>query len=372
MKKVVSLLYIIVLVPLLLGCGSIYSNFREVEHLLVIQTMGIDRSEEGIELSLASAADKSSGPIRLSGQGKSITTAIDRVRRRTYEDELFCSHINHIVLGEECARQSVEDIISYICRSPDIRIDVPLYVVQGGNASDLVMDSGSDTIGASEILDGIQVSLDGRDDFRSFTAAEVARSLARHGSALICALETADAAKDSEEDSKTATVSGYAVIRNGALCGFLDREQSIAAGLLLNDPGISDITVRGSHRKPVTIEIDRGSSTVQPVTDETGKLTGLDIYVQVGASVMETEGEDPAGTDYLTAQLEAAVSRMVGKLLSSAKELGADFLGLGSRIERLMPDEFREPGSFAEVLPELELRVHVLGDLEHTNDIKDA
>lgn len=371
MKKAFLLLYIILFSPLLTGCGSIYSNFREVEHLLVIQTMGIDQGQGGIELSLASAADKGSGPIRLSGQGESITTAIDRVRRRSYEDELFCSHINHIVLGEECARQGVEDIIAYICRSPDIRIDVPLYVVQGGKAADLVMESGSDTIGASEILNGVQVSLDGRDDFRSFTAAEVARSLARHGSALICALEYTDAAKDSEEESKTATVSGYAVIRNGALCGFLDRDQAIAAGLLLNDPGISDITVRGADRKSVTIEIDRGSSTVQPLRDDAGKLIGLEIYVQVGASVAEAEG-DPAGTDYLTAQLEAAVSRQIGMLLRSAKELGADFLGLGSRIERLMPDEFRESGSFAEVLPELELRVHVLGDLEHTNDIKDA
>ena len=371
MKKAVFLLYIIFFSLLLTGCGSIYSNFREVEHLLVIQTMGVDRIDGGIGLSLVSAADKGSGPIRLSGQGESITAAIDRVRRRSYEDELFCSHINHIVLGEECARQGVDDIIAYICRSPDIRIDVPLYVVQGGDASDLLMEAGSDTIGASEILDGIQVSLDGRDDFRSFTAAEVARSLARHGSALICALEYAEATRGSEESSATVTVSGYAVIRNGALCGFLDRDQAIAAGLLLCDPGISDITVRGADRKPVTIEIDRGSSRVQPVTDGEGNLTGLEIFVEVGASVAETGG-DPAGSDYLTAQLEAAVSQRVGKLLSSAKELGADFLGLGSRIERLMPDEFREPGSFAELLPELEFRVHVLGELEHTNDIKDA
>ena len=371
MKKARSLLYIIILVPLLTGCGSIYSNFRELEHMLVIQTMGIDRREGSIELSLASAADKSSGPVRLSGQGESVTSAIDRVRRRSYEDELFCSHINHIVLGEDCARQGVEDILAYICRSPDIRIDVPLYVVRNGTAADLVMDSGSDTIGASEILDGIQVSLSGRDAFRSFTAAEVARSLARNGSALICALEYTEAAKDSEEDNKTATVSGYAILRNGALCGFLDRDQAIAAGLLLNDPGISDITVRGADRKPVTIEIDRGSSVVQPVTDETGKLTGLEIFVQVGASVAETSG-DPAGTDYLTARLEATVSRQVGELLTSAKELGADFLGLGSRIERHLPDELRETGSFAELLPELEFRVHVLGELEHTNDIKDA
>lgn len=371
MKKALSLLYIIIMLPLLCGCDSFFLNQREVEHLLVIQTMGIDRDGEDVSLSLASAADRTRGPVRLSGRGESVTTAIDRIRRHSYENDLFSAHVSHIVIGEAAAKDGISGIIAYICRSPDIRIDVPMYVVKGGTAAELVLNSGDDSVGASEILNGIQTSLRDHDAFRSITAAEAARSLARHGSTLICALEYADGSKDGEGGGKTASICGYAVIRNGALCAFLDREESIAAGLLMNETGISDVVVKDHGGKPVTLEIDRGSAVISAVTDDGGTLTGLDIFVRVGATVTETE-DDSAGTDYLTARLESAVSDSISAVLSAEKELGADFLGLGSRIKGLSGDRFREPGSLAAALPELTLRVHVSAELAHTNDIRDT
>lgn len=371
MKKALSLLYVIIMLPLLCGCDSLFLNQREVEHLLVIQTMGIDRDGEDVSLSLASAADRTSGPVRLSGRGESVTTAIDRIRRHSYENDLFSAHVSHIVIGEAAAKDGIDGIIAFICRSPDIRIDVPMYVVKGGTAAELVLNSGDDSVGASEILNGIQTSLRDHDAFRSITAAEAARSLARHGSTLICALEYADGSKDGEDGGKTASICGYAVIRNGALCAFLDRKESIAAGLLMNEAGISDVVVKDHGGKPVTLEIDRGSAEISAVTDDGGTLTGLDVFVRVGATVTETE-DDSAGTDYLTARLESSVSDSVGAVLSAEKELGADFLGLGSRIKGLSGDRFREPGSFALALPELTLRVHVSAELSHTNDIRDA
>ena len=46
MKRGLSLLIIICMLLSLSGCSGIYSNFRELERLLVIQTMGIDFAEE--------------------------------------------------------------------------------------------------------------------------------------------------------------------------------------------------------------------------------------------------------------------------------------------------------------------------------------
>lgn len=371
MKKALSLLYIIVTLPLLCGCGTVFPSRREVEHLLVIQTMGIDRDGEGVSLSLASAADRSNGPVRLSGQGETVTTAIDRIRRHSREKELFAAHIGHVVVGEEAARNGLDSVIAYICRSPDIRIDVPLYVVKGGTAAELVLDAGDESVGASEILDGIQTSLGDRGELRSITAAEAARTLARHGSTLVCALDCAEGAKVGEDGGMTASLCGYAVIRNGALCAFLDRGESVAAGILMNEAGISDIVLADHNGSPVTLTLDRASTELRAVTDDSGELTGLDVFVRVGATVAET-GNDSAGTDYLAAKLESAVSGSVCAVLGAERELGADFLGLGSRIKGLSGDRFREPGSFALALPELELRVRVSAELTHTNDIRDT
>ncbi len=47
MKKLVSLLLALAMMPGLAGCGSVYSNYREMEQLLVLQTMGLDSAAEG-------------------------------------------------------------------------------------------------------------------------------------------------------------------------------------------------------------------------------------------------------------------------------------------------------------------------------------
>lgn len=370
-KTVFLLLYIIAAMPLLCGCGSVFPNRREVERLLVIQTMGIDRDTEGVELSLASAADRSNGPMRLSGRGESVTSALSRISRHCRERDLFSAHISHVVIGEEAARNDLESVIAYICRSPDIRIDVPLYVVRRGTAAELVLDTGDGSVGASEILKGIQTSLRECGELHGSSAAEAARALDRYGSTLLCALELSESAGTDGEDGKTASVCGCAVIRNGALCAFLDREETIAAELLMNRGGVNELVLADHEGRPVTLELERGETEVYAVTDENGELTGLDIYVELSATVAESEGEY-AGTDYLTARLEEAVSERVCAVLNAERTLGADFLALSSRIKGLSGERFREPGSLAAVLTELELRVSVGAELTHTNDIRDT
>ena len=90
MKRGLSLLIIICMLLSLSGCSGIYSNFRELERLLVIQTMGIDFAEEGVGISLASGANSDgSSPVRLFSTGVSITSAIAHILSYSQEQELF-------------------------------------------------------------------------------------------------------------------------------------------------------------------------------------------------------------------------------------------------------------------------------------------
>ncbi|MEI3102378.1 MAG: Ger(x)C family spore germination C-terminal domain-containing protein [Oscillospiraceae bacterium] len=92
---------------------------------------------------------------------------------------------------------------------------------------------------------------------------------------------------------------------------------------------------------------------------------------------MESGSSRAEGTEeyinYLTGQLESAVSRQLSELLQSSMQLKADFLGLAGRVERSSPENFRlMEQDFTEVLPSLELQISVSGRLSHTNDIKEA
>lgn len=408
MKKLLIIIYIVVFTLPLAGCKSIYNNYKEIEQLLVIQTMGLDEQSNGILLTLASAGGSNgSQPRRLSAVGQSITTAMERIYSYSYEEQLFLSHVGQLVIGESAAEAGIDDYLGYISRTPEMRLDMPMFVVIGGKAEDAVMNVGDGKRGISEVLETVEVSSRRRGDSGIYTAADVLRDSMRWGSALICALECTEASETPENSGGsqssqtesnnreqspqqnpnnsnsidnprlTAAAKGFAVIREGKLCRYLSREQAIAVGILRNNAGISDVQVKDRHGDLVVLEIDSGSSRAKPVWAGPGELKGLDVQVDVQATVIEIQGggelQSAEYTDHLTAQLESLISGYVTETLQASKELKADFLGLATAVENHSPDYFRKLSrDFPELLPELELTVTVRGQLRHTNDMRDS
>ena len=410
MKRGISLLIIICILLSLSGCSGIYSNFRELERLLVIQTMGIDFAEEGVGISLASGAKSDgSSPVRLFSTGVSVTSAVAHILSYSQEQELFLSHTSHVVLGEEAAKNGINGYLSYICRSPNLRTDIPLYIVKGGTAQEAVMQVGDGSKGISEVLEAVRANVDERGDSKAFSASDLLRDLERNGSGLVCAIECSPSIQEGgtkqeggsgsssgtdsaespdstggsgsgeekqEKQALTAAAVGYGVIRGDRLCAYIDKEQAIGVGLLLNIVGISNIVVKDRYATPVTLELDQGSSEIKPVWAEDGSLEMLDIQIKAAANIAEIGGgghfSEPDYEDYLTAQLETAVSERVSSVIQLSKTLQADFLGLGNIVEMDDAEKYRAlGGDFASLLPGLTVRISVSGQIKHTNDIRD-
>lgn len=410
MKRGLSLLIIICMLLSLSGCSGIYSNFRELERLLVIQTMGIDFAEEGVGISLASGANSDgSSPVRLFSTGVSVTSAVAHILSYSQEQELFLSHTSHVVLGEEAAKNGINGYLSYICRSPNLRTDIPLYIVKGGTAQEAVMQVGDGSKGISEVLEAVRANVDERGDSKAFSASDLLRDLERNGSGLVCAIECSPSIQEGgtkqeggsgsssgtdsaespdstggsgsgeekqEKQALTAAAVGYGVIRGDRLCAYIDKEQAIGVGLLLNIVGISNIVVKDRYATPVTLELDQGSSEIKPVWAEDGSLEMLDIQIKAAANIAEIGGgghfSEPDYEDYLTAQLETAVSERVSSVIQLSKTLQADFLGLGNIVEMDDAEKYRAlGGDFASLLPGLTVRISVSGQIKHTNDIRD-
>ena len=422
MKRFLSLLITICSLPALSGCGSIYSNYREIQQLMVVQTMGIDREKGGVQVSMAAAAEASGGgPRRMSAQGSTVTAAIDRAYKLSYEEEIFFSHVNHLLVGEAAAEEGLDAVLDYVSQSPTMRIDIPLYIVRGGTANQAVMEVGDSSKGISEVMQTVHESFASPSNSRVFTVADTINSLLRYGSALVCAVECVPSSesvspgksesaqgggeqntqegegqntqqgeeqnpqpeegqnaqdKTQGENPLMAVPAGYAVIRDGKLCKFIEPEEAVAVGLLTGSLPITDITVTDRNGKNASLELNQGSAQIVPVWGGKGQLKGLNIQAQVSASVLETDnwqhGSSSEYINHLTAQLESAVSQRLSSLLRTSMKLKADFLGLAGQVERKSPENYRLMSQrFSELLPGLELQITVSGQLSHTNDMKD-
>ena len=378
MKRAMIYLLCLAALPWLGGCNSIYSNYREIENLLVVRSVGFDREDGGTRFSLASSANDDGEPIRMSTNGDSISDAMERIRNYSSQEDIFYPHVEHILLGENAARVSIEDYIAFFCRSPELRIDIPLYIVKGGTAAQAVLDTGSDSRCISEILQTEQERLAVSGDSNVFSTAEIYLSMERSGAALACAIKCAQSAEAVDGDTQMLTViaDGYAIIKDGKLCGYIEPELAPAVGMLSGDMGISNVTVNAPDGDAVTLQLNHCRSGITPRWDGDA-LIGFDVDIDLSASINESGHplplSDPEQERLLCDSLNARVTELTESVLRTSQELGADFLNLNYAAELDSPKKYSAlGGGFEALFPELEISVSVSSRISHTNNISNG
>lgn len=372
MKRILLFLFLL-LAPLLIGCGSLYAQRREVEQLQVMETLGLDPGPGGVVLSLASSSGVGDGKaLCYSAAGASISDAMDRLRNRSLEALLFCGHLQHILIGEEAARQGLDGFLAFVCRSSDLRLDMPMYLVLGTSAGDTMRTTGT---GEKNIADALTAMEDDRDKpSRLSTAGTVLRDLERQGSSLVRTLRVQDAAEEDPDGAKTVVPEGFGVLIGGKLAATVGPEDALAVQLLTDALSPCPLVIYDEEGSAVTLELQEGGSRLQPVWGEDGALSGLDVAVDVRAVVLEMDGFEQVADEQvlrdLNARMETEISRRLGNVLRLSRRLEADFLGLGRKLEQQAPRRCRGlDRALGPLLPGLSLSVSVRGEISHSHDI---
>ena len=377
MRRIFTLALAALQLLLLAGKGGVRGNYRELEQLLVIQTMGVDTRANGMTLSLAAKGDSEQGVKRMRAAASSMTAAMERIRLESFEEELFCAHIGQLLVGEKAAEAGLTDLLADLARSPDLRLDLPLFVIREDTAERAVTEVGDSSRGICDVMDTVRQSTLRRADCGETTAAQIDADLKRYGAALICALRLVPAAEQAGEPGEnaplTAAPEGYGVLRDGKLCAYLTPEQAVAASFLTNETAAAEIPLRDSYGRTAVLETQGGTCRVTPVWGGDGQLTGLRIAAETACSVVEQGAAgDESYSDMLTARLEEYLARQIESVLRESRDLKADFLGLAARVERADPAAYAAlDRDFSELLPELELEITVSARLRHMSDRKE-
>ena len=371
MKK--ALLFLLLLAPLLCGCGSLYAQRREVERLRLAETLGLDAAPAGVLLSLACASGPGEeGAACYSAPGASVSEAMERLRSRSPEEPLFCGHLQHILLGEQLAREGIGGFLAFVCRSSDLRLDMPVFLLLGDSAGRAMSEVGSGDRGVADALNALGQA-EG-NELRLSTAGAILRDLERQGSALVRCLRLTPSSENGEEGVLTVAPEGYGVLVGDSLQALIGPEDAPAAALLTDSLRPCPLLLRDAMGRTVTVELQEGALRLEPLWDADGALCGLELSVRVSAALLEIDGFDRASAEAVqsavTARMEAELQRQIEALLRLSRELGADFLGLGRRLEQAAPLRCRGLGrELGALLPSLPVRVSVRGELRHAGDL---
>jgi len=278
----------------LMGCGgSPWSNYRALEELQPVQTMGFDLADEQTLLTVSAPGDSPESGALLSAAGESVASAAAALRNRSQRQELFFPQVRFALVGAEAARQGLEEIFDWFALSGRARLDLPLWILREGSAQELILGGGTADAEISGALAALR-----RQNEAMPTLLDTLRQLRRTGAAA-CPLLTVAA----EGDTLLPREDGYAVLRANALAGYLTGEESVGAALLLR------------QRDSLPVYPEEGTLTVRPLRlSHRWEGNRLEVTLHYIARLSQApEGAEAAletaVNDYLTACLTAALDR---------------------------------------------------------------
>lgn len=372
-KKIAAVLCALAVIVSASGCsgGSIYSNYRDIGQLLIIQTMGFD--QRGGEVTLSVSAEGSSGagvgeegatasPVRLSVRANSLNSAQDSLQGYSDGRQLFFGHTSYIVLGSSVLDTGVGKFFDCIERDAAFRLSIPIFAVAEGDAETLVIGSGGSQHDATRLLRAVSENLRLQGSSQVYTAAQVIAQLNRNGAALICALSGApadDADPDAQSGELAALPDGYIIIKDGAAAGRVPPELARAVSVIKNETGSLPMDIENT-----TVQLDKTSCTAEPVFDN-GHLTGVNLNVELSAALVESEGS--FSPDGISDELAALVKSEIEQVLELQISTGCDFLQLGNTLELGHPKKLRGcTRGFAEIMARLNYNVSVHARLDRS------
>ena len=345
------------------GCsqsGSLAGNYRELEHMRLIHAVGFDLPEGRLSLSVSGGAKNKQGVTRLSCYGQNISDAMVNLQNFSGKEELYYAHTRFMLAGEDYARSGIFPMLRHMQQNPQLRMDLPLFVIRSGNAADLLLYAGGEENSIYDVLRVVMGDCKKHGSSIPFSCDDILVALNERGSSLVCALDvqkTAEASPDADEEELTPTAAGFGILRDGQLVGYLSRNCAPGVGILLGKTGndSSTITLDG---QPITYHITEARHHLSPHWGTGGSLTGLTLTAEVAATIKE--GESRGHLSRLEDRFARQIQGWLTEITQQMNATGTDFLDFGGELARLSPIRWaHNPRPWPEQLTSLPIRVEV-------------
>ena len=377
-KNLIRIIALILCLAALTGCsgGSLYSNYRELEQLTVIQTMGFDSLGGGrVMLSVSSGEGLSgsdpSGPgvSCLFAEADSITLAREKMQDMSASEQLFFAHTAYAAIGSDTAAEGIMPYLDYIARISDLRLDVPLFVVEGSSARELICGAGGSDHDATSVFRSVERSCGLRGDCIVFSAAEILPAIYKNGCALLTAVRTenaADAVTGAKPGELTAVPDGLVIIKGGRAVGRISAEDSLGVSLLLGRAGPAAVELTAGDGR-ATAQLDKCSCEISPVI-ENGRVEAFYVKLTVSAALSEISGAPDKRS--IEKALEDSLTAKMRSVLSLSKRLDCDFLQLQTMFARQKPFALAGSGRGSFDMRDIYYNVETSASLDRSFDIE--
>lgn len=380
-------LMILCMLPLA-GCW----NYREMNELAIALAMGADKAGPGeyrFSFQVVNARDisgiKSSGQIPVnvfSGKGKTLFEAIRKASQKVPR-RINAQHMRIFVIGEELAREGIEEVFDFMERDPEPRMTTRVIIARNTDAVTILKTvTAVEAIPANAILGKLKIS--GRVLAESYEVEmdDVIRGLLTKGGGPVISgikhigkIETGDEISNVEQTELHTDLytSGMALFKKGKLVGWVKDDRARGISWINNKMKGTIVNLDCETKKDaIAIEILRSNTKIK------AKVQGEQPIIRINIQEIATVGEALCPIDLskseeirkLEKQLDEETVHDVMAAVKAAQKLKTDVIGFGAAVERSNPRAWKKMEKEWEgIFATCKVEVNVESTIRRTNMI---
>ncbi len=398
MRRIVQRLCLLILIicyaGLGAGCTPTHSK-RELNSIAIVMGLGLDLVETSKNLpfeegklritaqvvrtgSLSGGGSKSSGGPsnaadamywNLIMEGNDIFPML-RGSVKQSNRNLYISHNQVIVFGEELAKEGLAPFMDYFFREREMRYNVLLAVSERPAGDVLKISPNLENLPAQEIAKLLKIQAR-QAESPTESLFDFAVDMKSGKKAAVLPLINA---RKTEEDEETVYVDGCAVFKNWTMVGTLNAFET--RGFLWTSGDITStvFTVPVSDtRFSLTVTGKKGEMDVSYTKDK-----GLWVRFDVSADAVvgHVDGVYDLHQQESLQEIQSACSRYICSeicaAIGKARTLGSDIFGVSEHLERYKPDTWQEvEGEWDNIFPTITYEVCVKSNVRRTGSLVD-
>lgn len=376
-----SLAFLVVL-PLLF-LGGCWSSV-EINDRAFVRMMVLDKSEEGIELTLSLPLPSRLIPGQSGGTGNQNGkpyTFVTRTGRTIGEAfrliqsdlsrKITFGQTSAVVIGSNLAKEGILPILEFIAREPRFHINSNLFVIQG-KAIDItqaptILERFPTEILLNYMKEAVIVKTNTND----------ALMATHYGGDMILPLLKMERKSIPSEKGQNLWLqtAGGAFFKQGRLAGLLDIHQMRGALWILGQLDTSVITVKSEKaNRYVNYMVKRSNTRIKPVVH--GDQITVVIRTKATASLISSDADvdplDPHEQKRMEKKLNAKVNESIIQAIELARKADSDSYQISSHLDWTHPKLWKEKApQWREIyrnqikfLPQAEISIKRVGSIK--------
>lgn len=383
--KVYKILIVILIFMLIAtGCSNISFGKVEIDELLILNAVGVDRSNDNNESTVAiSAASKSinatseetsnasagqkGNSALLVSTGETVFEAIRKLSTFS-EDRLFWGHVDYILIGEDAAKDNLPQYLDFFMRDHELRLNSKVLIVKDNTAKAVFQQTIEEENFIGDILENLFKSKGRMSISDELLLVEIMGMFDN-----TCISTYIPCIELINEPNNKIKLSGFALFKDTDLFGYITDDMARGFNWVRGKIDSGVISVKDKNGQKISLEIIESKTKIKPVISD-GRL---DIKIKILFStnitgVMGTKNIfEKDELDFLKTQQEEAVKNEVKKIIEFAQKNNMDIFGICNEVHHKKPVYWKSiKDNWSEIFPNLNITVEVDSNINRTYDIK--